>query len=94
MSTLAEIQRVFALQQAHQWEMKATTAEQPAPITVRRPGGNPVPADSVLSLLTLAAPCGTELLVEAAGPAAEAAVSRVAAELAADHDAEPQVCRG
>jgi len=25
---LAEIERVFALQQAHQWEMKATTAEQ------------------------------------------------------------------
>ncbi len=25
---LAEIERVFALQQAHQWEMKATTAEE------------------------------------------------------------------
>ena len=24
----AEIRRVFALQQSHQWEMKATTAEQ------------------------------------------------------------------
>src|SRR5690606_15396226 len=27
-NVLAELERVFALQQAHQWEMKATTAEQ------------------------------------------------------------------
>src|SRR5262245_1837241 len=27
-SQTAEIQRVFALQQAHQWKMKATTADQ------------------------------------------------------------------
>jgi phosphocarrier protein len=72
----------------------AVAAAEQIPITVRRPGGRPVPADSVLSLLTLAAPRGTELIVEATGPAAEPALSRVATALAADHDAEPEVCRG
>jgi phosphocarrier protein len=64
----------------------AAAAQEQTPITVRRAGGTPVPADSVLSLLTLAAPRGTELVLEAEGPDAAEALARVGALLAADLD--------
>lgn len=44
----------------------AVAASCPTPVWVRRDGGAPVPADSVLSLLMLAAPQGAELLLESA----------------------------
>lgn len=53
----------------------AVAATTGRPVTVRRPHGTPMPADSVLSLLTLGAPGGTELLVEADDPATLAAVA-------------------
>jgi len=62
-------------------------ARQPASVTVRtaqRPAA--VPADSVLSLLSLGALCGTELILEAYGPGAGAALESLAALLAIDPD--------
>jgi phosphocarrier protein len=62
-------------------------ARQPVPITVRtsqRPSA--VPADSVLSLLSLGALCGTELILEAYGPGAAVALDNLAALLAVDPD--------
>jgi phosphocarrier protein HPr len=55
-------------------------AAQPVPVTVRAPNRPPVPADSVLSLLTLGATRGTRLTVEAEDPAALDAVARLIAE--------------
>jgi phosphocarrier protein HPr len=73
----------------------AAAAGQEVPITVRRYGRPPVPADSLLSLLTLAATHGTELVLEADGDddRVAAALDRVAAALATDLDA-PDVVRG
>ena len=65
----------------------AAAARQPAPVTVRtgqRPSA--VPADSVLSLLSLGALCGTELILEAYGPGADVALESLAALLAVDPD--------
>lgn len=45
-----------------------------------------VPADSVLSLLGLGALCGTELILEAYGPGAGAALDNLAGLLAVDPD--------
>jgi phosphocarrier protein HPr len=42
----------------------AVAASCQTPVWVRRDDGKPVPADSVLSLLTLAATFGTELTLE------------------------------
>jgi phosphocarrier protein len=62
-------------------------ARQPAAVTIRtsqRPLA--VPADSVLSLLGLAALCGTELILEAYGPGAEESLGALAGLLAVDPD--------
>ena len=62
-------------------------ARQSVPITVRtgqRPSA--VPADSVLSLLSLGALCGTELILEAYGRGAAEALDNLATLLAVDPD--------
>ena len=61
-------------------------ADLPVRVSVARSGRSPVPADSVLALLTLAATYGTELTLQADGPGAEAAVQQIAALIAAEPD--------
>ncbi|MEV4637677.1 HPr family phosphocarrier protein [Actinoplanes sp. NPDC049548] len=58
----------------------------PVPVTVRTLDRPPVPADSVLALLTLGALCGTELILEAHGEGAAAALDRLAGLFATDLD--------
>jgi phosphocarrier protein HPr len=53
---------------------------QRVPVTVRAADRPAVPADSVLSLLTLGAACGTELTLEAEDPAALETLARVIAQ--------------
>jgi phosphocarrier protein len=64
----------------------AAAAGQPVRVTIRR-GRRVAPADSVLGLLSLGAVRGAELILEARGPAAGPALSRLAALLARDLDA-------
>jgi phosphocarrier protein len=61
-------------------------ARQPVPVTVRTLYRPAVPADSVLSLLSLGALCGTELILEAYGPGAAVALQNMAELLAVDLD--------
>lgn len=56
-------------------------AEQPTPVTVRRPDGPQVPAASLLSVLALGVRHGDEVLLEAEGPEGEAAVAALAEQL-------------
>ncbi|MEU7903959.1 HPr family phosphocarrier protein [Actinoplanes sp. NPDC049118] len=62
-------------------------ARQPVPVTVRTLSRPAVPADSVLSLLSLGALCGTELILEAYGRGADVALENLAELFAADPDA-------
>ena len=55
--------------------------QQAAPVTVRRPGGEPVPATSVLGVLSLRVRAGDEVTLEADGPDAAAAVDALAGYL-------------
>jgi phosphocarrier protein HPr len=64
----------------------AAAARQPVPVTVRTLERPAVPADSALSLLSLGALCGTELILEAEGPGAAVAVASLAELFAADLD--------
>lgn len=64
-----------------------TAAGLAVPVTVRAPDRGPVPADSVLGLLSLAAGPGTELVLEAPGGAAAAALHRIATLLESDEAA-------
>jgi len=57
------------------------------PVTIRKAGGQPVPATSILSVLTLNAANGDEVTLEAEGDGAEQALDRLAALLAEDLDA-------
>jgi len=65
----------------------AAAAGQRVPVTVCRGGRAPVPADSVLGLLTLGAVCGVELTLEASGAGAADALANVADLLSRDLDA-------
>jgi phosphocarrier protein HPr len=67
----------------------AAAGEQPVPVTIRVEGKRAVPASSMLSVLSLGAKCGTEVILEADGEEAEAALDTLAALLATDLDAEP-----
>ncbi|OJF14024.1 HPr family phosphocarrier protein [Couchioplanes caeruleus] len=58
----------------------------PVPVTVRTPDRPAVPADSILSLLSLGALYGTELILEAYGEAAAEVLDRLAGLFAADLD--------
>ncbi|MFG2103442.1 HPr family phosphocarrier protein [Micromonospora echinaurantiaca] len=66
----------------------AAAAAQPVPVTIRTSGRSPVPARSMLSVLSLAAKHGTEVILEADGPAADAALDALAALIVRDLDAE------
>ncbi|HEX2808626.1 MAG TPA: HPr family phosphocarrier protein [Kineosporiaceae bacterium] len=65
---------------------KAATAAG-MPITIRKAGGEPVPATSILSVLTLNAANGDELTLEAEGDGADLALDQLVALLAQDLDA-------
>lgn len=61
-------------------------AEQPAVVTIRKEGGEPVPAASVLNLMTLGAMHGDEVILAAEGDHAQASLDQVAALVASDLD--------
>ena len=61
-------------------------AEQPVPVTIRKDGGAPVAAESVLNLMTLGATHGDEVIIAAEGAAAESALAAVAELIGSDLD--------
>ena len=61
-------------------------AEQPATVTIEKPGGNPVQASSILMLMTLGAKYGDEVILKAEGDGAE--VSKCSANCLLRPDAE------
>ncbi|MET7402490.1 HPr family phosphocarrier protein [Dactylosporangium sp. NPDC005572] len=60
----------------------------PVPVTIRTGEKKPVPAKSILGVLSLGAKQGTEVTLEADGDGAQAALDNLAALLARDLDAE------
>jgi phosphotransferase system HPr (HPr) family protein len=54
-------------------------AEQPVTITIRMDGGTPVPASSLLNLMTLGAMHGDEVILAAEGPDAQSSLDKLAA---------------
>jgi phosphocarrier protein len=67
----------------------AAAAKQPVAVTIRTAEKPPVPARSMLSVLSLGARCGTEVTIEADGEGAEASLDLLAELLVRDLDAEP-----
>lgn len=63
-----------------------TAAAQPVAVTIAKEGAHPVAAASLLSLMTLAAGHGDEVVVAAEGEQAGDAVKAVAAVVATDPD--------
>ena len=63
-------------------------AAAPVPVTIRVGDGKPVPARSMLSVLSLGARKGTEVTLEAEGDDAARAVDELAALLARNLDVE------
>ena len=74
----------------------AAAGAQPVPVTIRTGDKKPVPARSMLSVLSLGAKFGTEVTIEAEGDGAEAALDELAALLARDldEDTEPAASGG
>jgi phosphocarrier protein HPr len=66
----------------------AAAAKQPVQVTIRTGEKKPVPARSMLSVLSLGAKQGTEVILEADGDGAQDAVDALAALLERDLDAE------
>jgi phosphocarrier protein HPr len=63
----------------------AAASKAPLPVTIRKlAGGDPVPAGSILSLLTLGAAFGEEVVLEAVGEGAEEVLDALADLLASD----------
>ncbi|PXY23656.1 HPr family phosphocarrier protein [Prauserella sp. PE36] len=62
-------------------------AAQPVTVTIAKDGGEPVPAGSVLNLMTLGAAFGDEVVIAADGTGAEEAVTAIAELVATDLDA-------
>ncbi|MDI5981492.1 HPr family phosphocarrier protein [Amycolatopsis magusensis] len=62
-------------------------ATQPVAVSIAKDGGTPVPAGSVLSLMTLGAAHGDEVVITAEGEGAEAAIDAVAELIESDLDA-------
>jgi phosphotransferase system HPr (HPr) family protein len=60
--------------------------QQPIPVTIRKNGGEPVLAASVLNLMTLGAMHGDEVVLAAEGDDAEAVLEKVAELVARDLD--------
>lgn len=67
----------------------AAAGAQPVPVTIRTGERAPVPARSMLSVLSLGAKFGTEVILEAEGDGAEAALDTLADLLARNLDEEP-----
>jgi len=69
----------------------AAAGAQPVPVTIRTGDKKPVPARSMLSVLSLGAKFGTEVTIEAEGDGADAALDELATLLARDldEDSEP-----
>ena len=65
--------------------VKAATA-QTVRITIRKEGGQPVDARSILRVLALGAKNGDTVVLEADGEGAEQALEAVASVVAEDHD--------
>ena len=61
-------------------------AEQPVVITIRKDGGEPVAAASVLNLMTLGAMHGDEVVLAAEGDGADAALEAMATLVGTDLD--------
>jgi phosphocarrier protein len=57
------------------------------PVTIRKGDGSPVPAASILSVLTLNVGHGDEVVLEADGDGADAVLDDLVALLSKDHDA-------
>jgi phosphocarrier protein len=66
----------------------AAAAAQSVPVTIRVGEKRAVPARSMLSVLSLGAKCGTEVILEAEGEGADDALDTLADLLARDLDAE------
>jgi phosphocarrier protein HPr len=66
----------------------AAAAAQPVAVTIRTAERGPVPAHSMLSVLSLGAKCGTEVTIAAEGAGADDALAALADLLAQDLDAE------
>lgn len=66
----------------------AAAAAAPLPVKINVDGRKPVPANSMLSVLSLAAKCGTPVTITAEGDGADAVLDDLAALLARDLDAE------
>jgi phosphocarrier protein HPr len=64
----------------------AAAGAQPVPVTIRTDGRPAVPARSMLSVLSLGAKQGTEVVLEAEGEGADAALDALADLLARDLD--------
>ena len=67
-------------------QVAAAAAEERVPVTVRCGEHAPVPADSVLGLLTLGVAYGCELTLEASGAGAVDALARLADLLSRELD--------
>lgn len=57
------------------------------PVTIARPGGDPVNAASVLSVLSLGVEHGEQVVLSAEGDGADAVLDSLEAVLNTDHDA-------
>ena len=68
--------------------VKAAAAQTVA-VTIRKPGGKPAPARSMLSVLALGVEFGDEVILAAEGDGAETAVDALVALLLTDPDADP-----
>jgi len=66
----------------------AAAAASPVRVTIRTGEKKAVPAHSMLSVLSLGAKCGTEVVLEADGDGADAALDALADLLRRDLDAE------
>jgi Phosphotransferase System HPr (HPr) Family len=62
-------------------------AKAGVPVRIRVGDGRPVPANSMLGVLSLGATHGTEVILEAEGPGAEEALDSLAGLLSQDLDA-------
>ena len=62
-------------------------AEQPVPVTIRKPDGAPVNAASILSIMTLGVSYGDKVILTAEGDGADAALDALTALLERDLDA-------
>lgn len=58
------------------------SAEQPVAASIRKPGGEPAPASSILSLLALGVRAGDEVVLAAEGDEADASLETLAQYLA------------